>query len=127
MKGILVADDEAALRTMLDAALRHHGFAVWLAANGQEAVELYRQHGPETAVVLLDVRMPGLNGPQTLAVIQQLNAQVCCCFMSGDTGLYTEEELLRFGAACLLRKPFRLNEVVGVLEQLVGRTSREIQ
>jgi len=56
---------------MLDAALRHLGYRVWLAANGPEAIELYRQHGSEIALVLLDVRMPGLDGPQTLILLQE--------------------------------------------------------
>jgi CheY-like chemotaxis protein len=119
MTGILVVDDEAAVRALLAAALRQLGFPVWLAANGHEAIELYRKHGPEIGVVLLDVRMPGLDGPQTLMVLQQLSAQVRCCFMTGDTGCYTEEELLRLGAVGVLSKPFSLAGILRVLEQLL--------
>jgi CheY-like chemotaxis protein len=119
MTGILVVDDEAAVRALLDAALRQLGSMVWLAANGHEAIELYRQHGPEIGVVLLDVRMPGLDGPQTLSALQQLNAQVRCFFMSGDTGRYTAAELLGLGAVGILSKPFRLD---GILQALGPRS-----
>jgi CheY-like chemotaxis protein len=115
MTGILVVDDEAEVRELLAAALRQPGFMVWLAAGGDEAIELYCQHEPEISVVLLDVRMPGVDGPQTLSALQQLNAQVRCFFMSGDTGLYTEGELLKLGAVGFLRKPFRLDEILPLL------------
>jgi CheY-like chemotaxis protein len=46
---------------------------VWLAAGGQEALDLYQRHREAIDVVLLDVRMPGLDGPQTLAALRALN------------------------------------------------------
>ena len=50
-----------------------YGFTVWSAANGPAALEVYRRQQDDIAVVLLDVRMPGLDGPQTLAELQRLN------------------------------------------------------
>ena len=61
--GILVVDDEAGVLRVLDLVLRQQGFAVWPAAGGVEAVELYRRHREAIDVVLLDVCMPGLDGP----------------------------------------------------------------
>src|SRR5206468_2778906 len=51
---ILVVDDEPVVLQMLGLALRHHGFNVWLANGGAEAVRLYEQHRDEIDVVLLD-------------------------------------------------------------------------
>src|SRR5262245_28789501 len=82
--GILVADDEACVREWLRAALQRHGFRVWLAADGEQAIDLYRRRRSEIVLVLLDVRMPVLNGPQTLARLRQMNPTVLCCFMSGN-------------------------------------------
>jgi CheY-like chemotaxis protein len=118
--GILVVDDEECVRGTLNLALRPQGFAVWLAANGPEALELYRHHRETIDAVLLDVRMPGLDGPQTLAGLKELNPQVRCCFMSGDLGSYTEERLRNLGAAAVLLKPFRLPEVTQVLWELAS-------
>jgi CheY-like chemotaxis protein len=103
---VLVVDDEPVLRTLLDAALRHFGFAVRLADGGREAVEIYRRHHATITLVLLDVRMPDLDGPGTLALLRQLNPHVRSCFMTGQAGQYTEEELLALGAARVFRKPF---------------------
>lgn len=118
--GILVVDDDAAVRTMLDVGLRQYGFAVWQAADGQEALRVYPQNRSEIDLVLLDVRMPGLDGPQTLAALLQLNPQIRCCFMTGQAGSYSQDELLQRGAAHVFPKPFQLAQVAQVLASLIG-------
>lgn len=122
--GLLVADDEGEVRDVLNDGLRREGFSVWLAADGQEALEQYRNHCETIDVVLLDVRMPGLDGPQTLAALQEMTPQICCCFMSGYLGSYTEENLRNLGAATVFAKPFRLAEVAHVLGELAGSRLR---
>ncbi len=118
--GVLIADDEGGLRGVLGVALRQEGFAVWLAASGREALDLYRSHREAIDMVLLDVLMPGLDGPETLAALQELNPQIRCCFMSGDLGGFTGGGLRHLGAAAVLQKPFLLTEVAQVLRQLAN-------
>ena len=103
---VLVVENNQEVGAMLDLALRSYGFVVRLAASGKEAVELYRQHHHTIALVLLDVQMPGMDGPGTLAAIQTINPEVQCCFMSGNTGKYSAKELLDLGAAHVVPKPF---------------------
>ncbi len=122
--GVLVVDDEPLIRNLLDAVLRRSGFAVWAADGGRSALDLYRQNQSAISVVLLDVRMPGMDGPQTLAALQRLNPAVVCCFMTGHAGGQTAEGLLRLGAVRLFEKPFRLDDVAQTLwqtAQLAGR------
>src|SRR5262245_11971981 len=80
--GVLVVDDEALIRSMLNTGLAQYGFEVRLAASGREAIEIYSRDFSEIDLVLLDVRMPGLDGPQTLARLEAINPNVRCCFMS---------------------------------------------
>jgi hypothetical protein len=68
--GILVVDDEPHVLGLLDGILQLGGFAVWLAASGPEAFDIYRQHTAQIAAVLLDVRMTGWDGPETLKDLQ---------------------------------------------------------
>lgn len=124
--GVLVADDDAGVRGLLDLGLRHEGFTVWLAADGPEALEQYRCHGAAIDVALLDVLMPGLDGPQTLTALQGLNPQIRCCFMTGDLGLYSEGQLHQLGAAVIFQKPFRLAEVAQVLPDLADEAANKI-
>jgi CheY-like chemotaxis protein len=93
---ILVVEDQKEVGALLDLVLRHYGFVVRLSTTGWEAVELYREHHKSIGLVLLDVQMPGMDGPATLTAIQVINPEVKCCFMSGHTGKYSNKELLMF-------------------------------
>jgi anti-anti-sigma factor len=123
---ILVVDDEAAVRAVLEAALRREGFMVWQAACGQQAVDVYRRHLAAIAVILLDVRMPDMDGPRTLCALKQLSPGVRCCFMTGNPAPYTPELLMEMGALRVFQKPLVLSEVVEVVSQAVGRSARRI-
>ena len=91
--GLLVVDDDTLVRGLMTAGMGQHGFAVWVAADGREAVDIYQYHRAEIDVVLLDVCMPGLDGPETLAELRAIDPEVRCCFMSGGLGCYTAEGL----------------------------------
>jgi anti-anti-sigma factor len=121
---ILVVDDEEMVRATLAAWLRNWGFAVRMAAHGPQAIELYRRHQPEIAVVLLDVRMPGMDGPQTLSALRKICPAVRCCFMTGNPAPYTGESLLRMGAIQVFCKPFAFAEVLGTLDRLASQSPR---
>jgi CheY-like chemotaxis protein len=112
-----VVDDEALIRSLLDTGLRLYGFRVWLAAGGREALRLYEQHADEIAVALLDVQMPGLDGPHTLQALRALDPELPCFFMSGHLGNYTEEALFQLGIGGIIRKPFALAGVADTLRQ----------
>jgi CheY-like chemotaxis protein len=116
---VLVVDDDTLVRESLGSALRRSGFTVHLAASGQEAIEVYRRHGGDIDVVLLDLRMPGMDGPQTLVVLRELNPTVRCCFVTGYIEGYSREELLAMGADDLLFKPVGTAEVVQTLRRLL--------
>ena len=127
LAGVLVVDDETAVLCVLAARLRIEGYKVWLAGHGHQAIEFYRRHREEIAVVLLDVRMPGLDGPHTLTALRKLCPAVRCCFMTGNPTPYTEEGLLQMGAVRVFRKPFAFTEVIDTLDQLAGRSPRRRQ
>lgn len=123
--GVLVVDNEPLVRDMLDKGLRREGFWVWAAGDAQEALELYQRHRHEIDLVLLEVQLPGLDGPQTRAALRQLNPEISCCFMTtGNIGNYTEEELVGLDVTVLLDKPFRPDEVAQVLRRLLGQSLR---
>jgi CheY-like chemotaxis protein len=103
---VLIVDDEAGVVRMLETVLRHYGFNVRSAGDGGEGIEVYEQHHTDIDVVLLDVQMPDLDGPATLASLRIINPHVRSCFMSGHTGRYSVEELLGCGACYVLQIPF---------------------
>jgi CheY-like chemotaxis protein len=80
--GILVVDAEASVRASLRACLEHLGFRVWSVASGWEALEVYRGRGGRIGLVLLDMHLPGLDGPGTLAQLRQINPAVKGCYLN---------------------------------------------
>jgi len=122
--GVLVVDDDPAVRLVLRSWLRWKGFEVWTAVDGREAVYLYRRHQYVITVVLLDVIMPEMDGPQTLTALQQINPNVQCCFMTGQPLSQTGRDLLLLGAVRVFRKPFALTELVDTFNRLAGRPTQ---
>jgi anti-anti-sigma factor len=121
--GILVVDDEPAVLAVVEAGLRNEGYKVWLASHGQQGIELYRRYRDEIGVVLLDVHMPGIDGPHTLLALQDVAPALRCCFMSGNIDPYSEEGLLQMGAVRVFPKPFSLIEVLDTLNRLLSQSS----
>jgi CheY-like chemotaxis protein len=122
--GILVVDDDQMLLALLKLVFQRQGFAVWAAASGAMAVDLYRRHQEHINVVLLDVCMPGQAGPEVLAELKRHDPFVTCCFMSGHTGDYTVEDLEDLGAVACYDKPFRTQEMAKELWQLATQHLR---
>ena len=94
-----------------------------LANTGSDAIDLYRQHQSTIAAVLLDVQMPGLDGPRTLDALRQIDPAVRTCFVSGDTGQYTPEDLIRRGARAVFFKPFRIIDLSDAVLRMVNGES----
>jgi CheY-like chemotaxis protein len=116
--GVLVVDDDPILRGLLTTGLAREGFPVWPAASGPEAVRIYAERLRQIDVVLLDVRMPGWDGPRALCSLQALNPQLCCWFMTGMVSQNTEKELLALGAQRFFAKPFHFTDLVQALREL---------
>ena len=122
--GVLIIDDEPCLPGLLSLVLTREGYAVWTAGSGQAGLDLYRRHHDRIAVVLLDVCMPGLDGPRTLAEMRRIDPGVVACFMSGDAGRYPPETLAGAGAADLFEKPFCFPRMIERLGQLTAGVRR---
>ena len=116
--GALVVDDEPLVRSFLQTVLQKKGFRVFTASNGQEALRTFQRHLSEIALVFMDVRMPGMDGPTALAALKQIDPDVRCCFITGFSADYSPDQLLQLGAEDVLAKPFNLAKLNAVLGQL---------
>ena len=108
--GVLVAEDHGGVREVLEMRLRWRGFEVWLAPDGEVALQVYQQHREVIDVVLLDVDIPVLSGPRTLAVMRTLTPDIAGCLMSGRRRAYSPDDLRRAGAAKFFAKPLTRTE-----------------
>lgn len=115
---ILLTDDEAHIRKFIGLVLRKFGQPQILeAANGAEAVEMYRQHQPD--LVLLDVNMPIMDGVQALAQIKQLDPDAIALMLTSLANRHTVEECLRLGAVDYIRKDTPREELTVRFEEII--------
>jgi len=116
---ILVVDDEEKVRNLTRCVLERWGFRVLAAADGDEALTIYRERTPEIDLVLLDFTMPGLTGLQVMRRLRDLNPAVRVVFASGHTGQPDDDSLLAAGAHGLVPKPYRPEELVRRVRQIL--------
>jgi DNA-binding NarL/FixJ family response regulator len=112
-------DDEEAVSALLEVVLHQAGFRVWRATAAATAVELFAARRDDIALALLDVRMPGTDGPATLRALRAIDPALTCCFMTGDSGRYTPQYLLGLDAAAVFDKPFDMGKLPQAVRQLV--------
>jgi two-component system cell cycle sensor histidine kinase/response regulator CckA len=114
---ILVADDEPALREAILRMLRHSGFRVLAAANGQEAATIAQQYEGVIDAVLTDVVMPVMNGRELAVALAETRPGVPILFMSGYAEPLMNEQGLIETDADVLNKPFGREELLAALRR----------
>src|SRR5580700_11110552 len=101
---ILVIYDEAAIRDSLRMTLEYAGYEFLGAATGQEGLALAERESPD--VVLLDIKMPGMDGMDVLTRLRSMNETTPVVMISGHGTTSTAVEAIKRGAADFLDKPF---------------------
>jgi len=110
---ILIADDESALRHAIVEILRSNGYRVLEAETSTEALEMARQHQGQLDILLTDIVMPGLRGPELARRVARAHPEVQIVYMSGYAEGLPETQLPE--NSTFLQKPFRF---ATLLEQL---------
>jgi two-component system, cell cycle sensor histidine kinase and response regulator CckA len=123
--GLLIVDDEPTILELLRTICQRRGFKVYSAPDGRKGAEVFRANSDRITLVLLDVRMPEMDGPATLAELRRIEANVACCFMSGDLGHHTPEELDNLGVLRLFPKPFKILELTEELWDLARQEAKQ--
>jgi len=107
---VLIVDDERSVREVLSAFLTDMGYTTLPAASAEEALAL--MGGPEIAVALVDIKLPGIDGLQCLEEIKKLSPQTEVVLMTSYASLETAIDAIRKEAYAYLQKPFEsLDEV----------------
>jgi two-component system, NtrC family, nitrogen regulation response regulator NtrX len=107
---ILVIDDEAAIRDSLKMTLEYEGYEFVGAATGQEGLALAEREGPD--LVLLDVKMPGMDGLEVLDRLRAMNDSLPIVVISGHGTISTAVEATKKGAFDFIEKPFASERVL---------------
>jgi len=117
---ILVVEDDADVRKMLEIALLSFDFLVHPAATCTEAQETLRRE--KCDVILMDIQMSGTDGLETWTILKSIDPAVRCCFISGYAGKYTYEDMVGAGADGFLQKPFQLEELCKLILDSIGKS-----
>jgi two-component system OmpR family response regulator len=121
----LIVDDEDNLRTMLVAALSHHGFEVSAVANGRDAlVAVERPDTERPDLVVLDVMLPDLDGFEVCRRMRQAGNKTPVLFLTARDTTADTVRGLTLGGDDYMQKPFSLEELVARAAAVLRRTSQ---
>ena len=112
---VLIVEDDTSLRELLQIELSRSGYKVTVAAGGEEGLGLYREE--IFNVVLLDVRMPGLDGVEVLKLMRQESKIPEIIMFTGHGTIETAVECIQNGAYDYLTKPIKLDELELVIDK----------
>jgi DNA-binding NtrC family response regulator len=116
---VLVVDDERPTRLLMERELPRAGCVVATAESGEEGLEKVRSQ--EFDVILLDLKMPGIGGMETLRRIRDAGSSAEVVVLTGHPDVATAIEAMKLGAYDYLTKPFKLAEVEVVLRRAAER------
>lgn len=116
MKGskILLVDDEAVFTTNMSKLLTNRGYKVTAVNSGDAAIQALEKETYD--VVVLDLKMPGMDGLTTLKEIKKLGLFTETLILTGHGSIDTALEAIRIGAYDYLTKPCEIDDLVGKIE-----------
>lgn len=106
---VLLIDDDASLRRVVEFTLEEAGYKVLTATNGEEGLQLFRQAKP--ALVITDVQMPGISGYQVLEQVLQIDPQVLVIIVTAFSTVEQAVGAMKSGAYDYLTKPFSRDQL----------------
>jgi DNA-binding NtrC family response regulator len=115
---ILIVDDDAGQRSLLNSFLRGQGFETEAAASGEQGLQLLRQK--TFSLMISDVRMPGMSGLETLRRARHEHPALPVLLVTAYADIREAVGAMRDGAVSYLAKPIDLDELLAVVQQALG-------
>jgi DNA-binding NtrC family response regulator len=122
-KCVLIGDDKKEIQDILSEILISQGFETYTASDGEEVLAELKKKTPD--VVLLDIRMPKLDGLRTLERMRRMNFSIPVVMMTAYADISSAVQAMRLGAVDFITKPFENNEVVASLEKALNKETLE--
>jgi DNA-binding NtrC family response regulator len=115
---ILIVDDDAGQRSLLDSFLKSQGFNTVVAASGEQALEVLRERNFD--MMVSDVRMPGISGLETLRRARQVHSTLPVLLVTAFSDVRDAVIAMRDGAVNYLSKPIDLDELLESVQRAMG-------
>ena len=116
---VLLVDDEEEFVSALAERLELRRFVVQLAFNGEQALGKLQDQEPD--FVVLDLKMPGMDGMEVLRRVRKHHPRVAVVMLTGHGSEKDRDEALRLGACAYLQKPVQIDELVRLIKDKSGR------
>ncbi|MBS1117359.1 MAG: Sigma-54 dependent transcriptional regulator, partial [candidate division NC10 bacterium] len=115
---VLVVDDEAGIRESFEAVLSKE-YDLLFASNGPDALRIVSSR--DVNLMLLDIRMPGMDGLEVLRHVKELNEQTEVVIVTAVKSLKTAIEAIKLGASDYITKPFDALEILSLIKRVVEK------
>ena len=126
-RSLMVIDDDPEIRDMLEHMFRERGFDVVTAADGEEGLRLSRERTPD--LMILDIRMPRMNGLEVLATLKRAHPDLPVIVMSAggeqalDQASVAMFSRIRLGAGRLFDKPVSMKALAAAVDELLDQSN----
>jgi len=120
-KTILIVDDEHLIRELLKSALAETGATLLEAENGEDALNIYKEHHDDIDLVILDVIMPGIKGDEVLRRIRNMGVEMKVIISSGFMSEEQRAKLKEYKVDGFLDKPFKDDDALSVIWEVLGK------
>lgn len=117
---LLVIDDESSIREVVSDILQAKGFTIYQAATGEDGIAQVQEHHDEIDLVLLDMKMPGLSGDETLERLHQIQPSLKVVLSSGYTESDIGAKLVRNQAIDFLPKPYSQEQLLHTIQRALA-------
>jgi DNA-binding response OmpR family regulator len=116
---ILIVEDEHLMLRLLENFFSQHGYHVLVAADGEQAIEVYRCYKRRIEAVLLDVRVPKITGEEVFRRMKKENAAVKVVIASGFLEANIKDQVAFAGVKRFVNKPYVLDELLEVFQNVI--------
>jgi FixJ family two-component response regulator len=117
-----VVDDDPSIRTLWQSLMESRGYPVRTFASAAEFIESYREDAP--GCLLLDLRMPGMNGLELQEYLKQKGFEIPVVFVTAHADVPAAVSALKGGAIDFVQKPFAYREVLAIVEKAFMRDAQ---
>lgn len=118
-----VVDDEESIRTLWEWLMSANGIAVQTFASAAAFIQSYR--GGDPGCLVLDVRLPGMSGPELQAYLRREAIEIPIVFVSAHGDVPTAVNAMKGGAVDFIQKPFDYRQAVAVVRGALGRDAQQ--
>ncbi|WP_042470833.1 response regulator [Bacillus ndiopicus] len=120
---ILIVDDQQGIRLLLNEVFKKEGYETYLASNGIEALGIFKNE--EIDCILLDMKIPGMNGIEILRELRKLSDKINVVMMTAYGEQALIDEAFQLGATKYFTKPFNIFEVRDAVNEILSISKNE--